>query len=114
MFEDLYAVDDDGLVLSVHVSPGAGRTEVVGRHGTALKVKVAAPPTGGRANDAVLELLARTAGVKAADVELVSGGSSRSKRVRLRGVEAATIETVLGPLLDGGGVIGGGGRHRRG
>ena len=50
---------DGGVVLAVHVQPGAGRTEVVGRHGDALKLRVAAPPTGNRANDAVVELVAK-------------------------------------------------------
>ncbi|HWI04529.1 MAG TPA: DUF167 domain-containing protein, partial [Acidimicrobiales bacterium] len=63
--EDLYRSDgDDAVVLHVHVQPGAGRSAVVGRHGTALKVRVAAAPEGGRANEACAELLADTFGVK--------------------------------------------------
>jgi uncharacterized protein len=117
-FEDLYSVDGDDLVVALHVQPGAGRTEVVGRHGAALKLKVAAPPVDGRANDAVCKLLAELVGVPPTSAELVSGASSRTKRVRLRGVEAATLEAVLDPLLRDGGVIGGGrgrgGPRRRG
>jgi uncharacterized protein (TIGR00251 family) len=71
----------------VHVQPGAGRTAVVGRHGNALKVRVAAPPQAGRANDASAALLAETFGVGAAQVELVGGASSRAKRFRIRGIE---------------------------
>ena len=89
MSSDLFDVSDDGaLVLRLHVQPGAGRTAVSGRHGDALKVRVAAPPEGGRANDACLALVAELFGVKAAAVSLVSGPSSRSKRVRVEGVEA--------------------------
>ena len=80
--DELYRGDGDGaVVLNVHVQPGAGRTAVVGRHGTALKVRVAAPPEKGRANDACTALLKDTFG--AGTVELVSGESSRQKRFRL-------------------------------
>ncbi|HEV3400794.1 MAG TPA: DUF167 domain-containing protein, partial [Acidimicrobiales bacterium] len=84
--DELYMpAGDDAVVLSVHVQPGAGRTAVVGRHGTALKIRVAAPPEGGRANDACAALLSETFGT--AQVELVGGGGSRSKRYRLEGVD---------------------------
>ena len=84
--EELYqAAGDDAVVLNVHVHPGAGRTAVVGRHGAALKLRVAAPPERGRANDACAALLVETFGP--ATVELVGGASSRSKRYRLVGVD---------------------------
>ncbi|MDQ1375735.1 MAG: uncharacterized protein QOJ09_3073 [Actinomycetota bacterium] len=96
MLEGILDIESDGAVLlRLHVQPGAGRSAVVGRHGDALKVRVAAPPTGGRANDAVLALIADTLGVKAADVELVGGDSSRSKRVRVKGVEADDVRKNL-------------------
>jgi uncharacterized protein (TIGR00251 family) len=74
-------------MLRVHVQPGAGRTAVSGRHGDALKVRVAAPPEKGRANDACTELVADLAGVKATAVELTSGASSRSKRFKVTGAD---------------------------
>ncbi|MEY2478733.1 MAG: uncharacterized protein QOG87_4048 [Actinomycetota bacterium] len=96
MLEGILDIEAEGTVLvRLHVQPGAGRAAVVGRHGDALKVRVAAPPTGGRANDAVLELLAEVLGVKAADLELVGGASSRSKRVRVTGVEPDDVRKRL-------------------
>jgi uncharacterized protein (TIGR00251 family) len=92
----------DGMVLAVHVQPGAGRTEVVGRHGDALKVRVAAPPTGGRANEAVVELVAKEFALKKDDVRITSGASSRQKRVLLAGVEPRAAERVLDRLLTPG------------
>jgi uncharacterized protein (TIGR00251 family) len=97
------------LVLRLHVHPGAGRTAIVGRHGDALKVKVGAPPADGRANAAVLALVAETLGVQAAQVELASGASSRSKRVRIHGVDADDLRRALQLAVAGGNVSGGSG-----
>lgn len=92
---------DDAVVLSVHVQPGAGRTAVVGRHGTALKVRVAAPPEGGRANEACAALLAETFG--AGEVELVAGASSRSKRYRLKRLDLDEFRRRLEQVVEDGG-----------
>jgi uncharacterized protein len=88
-----------GAVLAVHVQPGAGRTEVVGRFGDALKLRVAAPPTGNRANDAVVELVAREFNLKRADVSVISGAASRQKRLQLTGVDVGDAARVVDRLL---------------
>jgi uncharacterized protein (TIGR00251 family) len=72
--------------LRIRVSPGARTTELVGRQGEAWKVRVAAPPERGRANDAVLKLLADRLGVPRGELTLVSGASARDKVVELRGL----------------------------
>ncbi len=77
---------DDTVELRVHAQPGAGRTAVVGTHGTALKVRVAAPPVGGRANEACRSLLAETFGLDTGQVELAGDETSRMKRFRLSGL----------------------------
>jgi hypothetical protein len=89
----------DGTVLAVHVQPGAGRTEVVGRHGDALKIRIAAPPTGGRANDAVVELLAKEFALKKDEVRITTGASNRQKRVLLSGVGLRAAQRVVDRLL---------------
>jgi uncharacterized protein YggU (UPF0235/DUF167 family) len=77
------------------VAPGASKPGVVGRHGDGWKLRVAAAPEHGRANDAVLELLARTLDVPRTSVTLVSGGGSRNKIVELTGIEPDEIERRL-------------------
>ncbi|MBK9176030.1 MAG: YggU family protein [Flavobacteriales bacterium] len=77
--------EPDHLLLTLHVQPGAKRTEVAGTHGDALKIRLAAPPVDGKANDALLSYLAQQFGVPQRQVELVSGAASRSKRVRVYG-----------------------------
>jgi uncharacterized protein YggU (UPF0235/DUF167 family) len=72
---------------------------VSGRHGDALKVRVAAPPEGGRANDACLALVAELFGVKKDAVSLADGTSSRSKRVRVEGVEPDEAAKRLGDAV---------------
>jgi uncharacterized protein len=96
---DLYEVERDAVVLRVHVQPGAGRSAVVGSHGTSLKVRVAAPPVDGRANVAAAALLAETLGVKEGDVELVSGQRSRLKRFRVGGIDPEDVEFRLRQAL---------------
>ena len=90
------------VTLRVHVQPGAGRTAVVGRHGTSLKVRVAAPPEGGRANDACVALLAETFGVAPSAIQLVSGASSRMKRFRIDGVELDEFTKLLTAAVEEG------------
>src|SRR5256714_8605523 len=99
---DLYDDSPDGIVLRIHVQPGAGRSAVVGRHGNALKVRVAAPPVEGRANEATRALLAEALGLAADDVELTSGASSRAKRFRLRGLDPEEADKRLRVAVEGG------------
>jgi uncharacterized protein (TIGR00251 family) len=82
--------------LHLRVSPGASRSAIVGRHGEAWKVRVAAPPEGGRANDAVIRLLAAELRVPAARVSIVSGHGSRDKIIGLgEGLEPDEVERRL-------------------
>ena len=84
MHTQLYEVNEDGSVdLHVHAQPGAGRTQITGRHGDALKIRVAVPPEHGRANEALASVLVEAFGLKAKDVSLVSGDKSRTKHFRV-------------------------------
>jgi uncharacterized protein len=81
--------------LRLRVVPGARRPGVVGRQGDAWKVRVSAPAEAGRANDAVLALLAETLRVPRRDLELMAGFTSRDKVVALGGLTSETAETML-------------------
>lgn len=92
---NLVAQDGDGVVVAVHVQPRAGRTAIVGRHGDALKVRVAAPPVDDRANDAAAALLAEVLDVPPTGVTVVAGARSRVKRLRAGGIDLETaVERV--------------------
>lgn len=73
--------EGDVITLVLHVQPGAKRTEVIGLHGDALKIRLAAPPIEGRANEAVLRFIADTFKVPLRNVQLKQGALSRHKVV---------------------------------
>ena len=81
--------------LHLRVSPGAARAAIVGRHGDAWKVRVTQAPENGRANDAVVRLLAETLDVPRDAVTLVSGHTGREKIVELDGIAPALAERRL-------------------
>ena len=82
--------------LEVKVVPGSSRNEIVGWLGEALKIKVTAPPERGKANKAVVELLAAALGIATDDVIVVSGHSSPAKVVAVSGMDEDGIKTALG------------------
>lgn len=92
-----YQQQDERITLQLHVQPGAKHTSVAGLHGTALKIRLAAPPVDGKANQCLLVWLADFFAVPQRHVELVSGQTSRQKRVAIHGSRVDPER-----LLDGG------------
>lgn len=92
----------DHIIVSVRVQPGASRSRVGGAYGEGdavmLRVAVGQPAVDGKANKAVIEALAKSFGVKRRDVMVVSGHTSRSKRIQLDG-DPARLKAVLRELL---------------
>lgn len=84
--------------LTLHVQPRAKRTEVAGVHGAALKIRLAAPPVDGAANDELVRFLAEQLGVPRRAVRLVAGAGARRKVVEVDGVAADdAIRVLLAP-----------------
>ena len=77
---------DGSIELAIKVVPGASRSAIAGVLGNRLKVRVAAPAEGGKANRALVRLLAEWLGVR--DVEIIAGGASAEKTVRVSGLSA--------------------------
>ena len=80
--------------MHVHVQPRASRSEVVGTHGAALKVRLLAPPVDGTANEALVALLAEELGVPRRDVRIVHGATSRTKVVEIEGTTADAVRAL--------------------
>lgn len=86
---DWYRRNTDVITLTLHVQPGAKRSEIAGLHGEALKIRLSAPPVEGRANEALLKFIAKLFDVPLRQVELKQGGQSRHKVVAITG---STVE----------------------
>lgn len=81
--------------ISVRLTPRAGRDEVLGFEGDVLRVRVAAPPVDGRANEALMRLLASRLGVPHSAVEVVGGHTARQKVVAIDGLNAPEVHARL-------------------
>ena len=81
--------------LNIKVVPGASRDQIVGWLGDALKIKVTAPPENGKANEAVVTLLAKTLGVRRDTIEIVSGHGSPAKTVNIALMDNDAIKKAI-------------------
>lgn len=88
-----------GAVLRVHVQPNAARTQCVGIHGDALKIRVAARPLDGAANDALIRFIAAQCAVPQSSVAIQAGAEGRRKRLCVKGVTAETVWARLMPTV---------------
>lgn len=84
--------------LKIKAVPGASRDAVAGMLGDRIKVRVSAPPEGGKANKAIEAVIAESLGVKASQVEVVAGMTNPVKTVRVVGVERGVVEAWVGSL----------------
>jgi uncharacterized protein len=90
-----YKEENGALSFSVRVVPRASKTAAAGEHDGALRVRVAAPPVEGAANDALIKFLAKEFGVPARDVEIRSGHTSKTKVVRVAGASAEQLMSLM-------------------
>ena len=89
-------VNEAAATLEVWVQPRASRDQVVGRQGGAVKIRVAAPPVDGEANQALLRYLAKTLGVPRNRIEIVRGETGRRKTLRITGLADREVQERLG------------------
>ncbi len=90
-----FAENDGAITFRVRVVPRASRSEIVGEHDGALRVRIAAPPVEGAANEELVRLLARALDASRSDIEITAGKSSKLKTVRVAGLQACGIVESL-------------------
>ena len=82
------------VIFTVRVVARATRSEIVGEHDSALKVKLAAPPIDGAANGELVKILAKFFEVSKSQIEIISGETSKTKQVRIRGANADKLKQI--------------------
>lgn len=89
-------VEENGEVtFSVRVTPRSSRSEIVGEFDGAVKVRLSSPPVDGAANAELIKLFAKKLGVARSAVAIVSGETSKTKRLRVTGVTAGQLRHLL-------------------
>src|SRR5262245_48749494 len=95
----MIAAHPQGVVLSVRAQPGARKRGVVGQHNGMLKLAVQAPADKGRANEALVELIAELFGCKRSQISLISGPTHQEKKFLVQGLSLADAEKIAQNLV---------------
>lgn len=90
---------EGAVTLRVRVQPRSSRNEIVGEYAGAIKLRIAAPPVDGKANDECRRFLAKLVGVSVGSVEILSGETSRDKIFRIHNVSAARVEASISSVM---------------
>ncbi len=85
----------EGLYLNIHAQPGARRPQLRGLHGDAVKIAIGEAAQDGKANKAIVNMMAKSLGIPSAAIEITSGLSARRKRILLRGESAILKQKIL-------------------
>ncbi|MEP6903871.1 MAG: DUF167 domain-containing protein [Actinomycetota bacterium] len=87
---------EDSLIFNVRVVPRTSKSEIVGEHDNALKVRIASPPVDGAANAELIKLLAKTFDVSKSQVEIIGGQTSKTKQIKIADLTAEKFLQVAG------------------
>ena len=85
---------DGSISFPVRVIPRASRSEIVGEHDGAMKIKIAAPPVDGAANAELIKLLASKFNVSKGDIEIIGGETSKNKRIKITNLSESKFREV--------------------
>ena len=92
---------DNGVSFAIRVQPRASRSTIAGELDGALKIRLAAPPVDGEANEELIRFLSKLFNVARAQIVMRSGQTSRNKLIMIDGILVDEVEQVLQPMLDG-------------
>lgn len=80
-----------GVIIQVHATPRASQNQIQGLHGEAIKIRLQAPPVDGKANETLIHFIAGTLGIPQRQITLLSGQTSRRKRLNIQGISLSQV-----------------------
>lgn len=89
-----FSEKDGAIVFTIRVVPRASKSEIVGAHDGALKIRLAAPPVDGAANEEVIKLLAKYFEISRGSIEILSGMTAKTKQIRITGGNAEKLRRI--------------------
>lgn len=92
----VFTESGDLITFTIRVVPRASKSEIIGEHEGSLRVRISAPPVDGAANAEVVKLLAKAFGVAKSNVSIISGETSKTKRIRVLGGTAMRLQELAG------------------
>jgi len=87
---------DGSLIFNLRVVPRAAKSEIVGEHDGALKIRLVSPPVNGAANAELIKILSKKLNVPKSEVEIISGQTSKQKQVRINGIDSKKLLNLVG------------------
>ena len=86
---------DGSITFSVRVTPRASKSEIVGKHDGALKVRICSPPVDGAANAELIRLFAKHFGILKSDIDICGGETSKNKRIKIANLSLSRFEEIV-------------------
>ncbi len=86
---------DDSVIFTVRAVPRASKSEIVGEHDGALKIRIASPPVDGAANEELIKVLSEFFGVSKSSIEITGGQTSKQKQVRINGINSENFLKLI-------------------
>jgi len=89
-------LSENSVNIQVQIQPKSSQNQIVGLHDGRLKIKIAAPPVDGKANESLIEFLAKTFKISKSNIEILKGHTSKLKTIKLSGISENTYRSIIG------------------
>lgn len=86
---------ENSLNIQVQIQPGSSKDQIIGLHNGRLKIKISAPPVDGKANQNLIEFIAKALGVSKSKIEIVKGRTSKLKTLKISGIDQQSFSLLL-------------------